>query len=203
MKFYRKIIQKPQKLGVLAGSFNPPTIAHQELAYSAGFYVDQVLCVVPSALPHKEYFGATLDQRLDMLATANVSIFGAIASSEAALFLDIARECKACYGPDVQLYFVCGRDAAERVLTWDYGRHGVVEEMLKEFELLVAARQGEFEPPLHLRARVHRIFMRGDHDAVSSTEVRERIERGEPWEHLVPREIVDRVREIYSKKPYS
>jgi nicotinate-nucleotide adenylyltransferase len=203
MKFHQKSLRRPEKLGVLAGSFNPPTIAHQELASAAGFYVDEVLCVVPSALPHKEYFGATLEQRLEMLDAIDMSLFGSIASSEAALFVDIARECKTCYGPDVQLYFVCGRDAAERVLTWDYGRPGVVEEMLKEFELLVAARQGEFEPPPHLRSRVQRMYMRSDHDAVSSTEVRERIVRGEPWEHMVPREIVDQVREIYSKKPYS
>ena len=199
MKFHLRSMRKPQKLGVLAGSFNPPTIAHEELASAAGFYVDEVLCVVPSALPHKEYFGATLDQRLEMLAATYIPLLGSIASSEAGLFVDIARECKSCYGPDVGLFFVCGRDAAERVLNWDYGRPGAVEEMLKEFELLVAARQGEFEAPPHLRSRVHRIYMRSDHDAVSSTEVRERIARGQPWEHLVPREIVDRVREIYLK----
>jgi nicotinate-nucleotide adenylyltransferase len=192
-------MRKPEKLGVLAGSFNPPTIAHLELASAAGFYVDEVLCLVPSALPHKEYFGATIEQRVEMLAATNISVFGSIASSEAGLFVDIARECKVHYGPDVQLYFVCGRDAAERVLNWDYGRPGVVEEMLKELELLVAARQGEFEPPPHLRSRIQRMYMRGDHDAVSSTEVRERIVRGEAWEHLVPQAIVDRVREIYSK----
>ncbi len=36
------------------------------------------------------------------------------------------------------------------------------------------------------------------HDLVSSTEVRERIRRGEAWEHLTPQEIVERIREIYS-----
>ena len=35
------------------------------------------------------------------------------------------------------------------------------------------------------------------HD-VSSTEVRERIEAGQPWEHLVPAEIVEQMRAIYS-----
>jgi nicotinic acid mononucleotide adenylyltransferase len=32
---------------------------------------------------------------------------------------------------------------------------------------------------------------------LSSTEVRERIMQGEPWEHLVPETIVERVRAIY------
>jgi nicotinic acid mononucleotide adenylyltransferase len=93
---------------------------------------------------------------------------------------------------------VCGRDAAERILTWDYGRAGVVDEMLDQFELLVAPRDGDFSPPAEFRHRIHLLNTRGGQDEVSSTEVRERIARGDPWEHLVPEPIVDRVREIYS-----
>ena len=191
-------MRRPKKLGVLAGSFNPPTIAHEELIYAAGFHVDEVLCVVPSVLPHKEYLGATLEQRLAMLAEAELTEFCSIASSEKGLFMDIARECGEHYGADTRLFFVCGRDAAERILGWDYGRPGVVEEMLQDFELLVAARAGEFQPPAEFQHRVHRLALRGARDHVSSTEVRDRIARGEPWEHLVPRTIVERVREIYS-----
>ena len=160
--------------------------------------MDEVLCVVPSIFPHKEFVGATLEQRLEMLAAAELSDPASIAVSEKGLFIDIARECREHYGADTQLYFVCGRDAAERILTWDYGRPGVVEEMLQEFELLVAARCGEFRPPAEFHHRVHPLGLRAAQDHVSSTEVRERIARGEPWEHLVPRGIVERVREIYS-----
>jgi len=198
VEFYAKSLRKPQKLGVLAGTFNPPTMAHMELVNAAGYHVDEVLCVVPRNFPHKEYFGATLEQRLEMLALADAGLGYSVAISEAGLFVDIAGECRKHYGADVRLSFICGRDAAERVLNWEYGRPGAAEEMLREFELLVAARQGEFQPPSQFRDRVHALQVRGGHDAVSSTEVRERIARGEPWEHLVPEEIVDRVRAIYS-----
>lgn len=198
MRFHRRSLGKPKKLGVIAGSFNPPTVAHAELVHAAAFQVDEVLCVVPSVFPHKEFVGATLEQRLEMLAAADLSEPASIAVSEKGLFIDIARECREYYGADTRLYFVCGRDAAERILTWDYGRPGVVEEMLQEFELLVAARGGEFRPPAEFQHRVHPLGLRAAHDHVSSTEVRERIARGDPWEHLVPREIVERVREIYS-----
>jgi nicotinate (nicotinamide) nucleotide adenylyltransferase len=184
-------------VGVIAGSFNPPTTAHLELIYAAGSQVDEVLCVVPGALPHKEYFGATLEQRVAMLAAAEM-LACSIASSEKGLFIDIARECREHYGPKVGLAFVCGRDAAERILTWDYGRPGVVEEMLREFELLVAPRPGHFEPPEEYRHRIHALEIRSGHEEVSSTEVRQRIVRGEPWEHLVPEKIRERVKEIYS-----
>jgi nicotinate-nucleotide adenylyltransferase len=198
VRFHQRSLGRPRKLGVVAGSFNPPTIAHEELVYAAGLHVDEVLCVVPSVFPHKEFVGATLEQRLEMLASAELAKPASIAVSEKGLFIDIARECREHYGADTRLYFVCGRDAAERFLRWDYGRPGVVEEMLQEFELLVAARGGEFRPPAEFQHRVHPLGLRAAHDHVSSTEVRERIGRGEPWEHLVPPEIVERVREIYS-----
>ena len=198
VRFHQQSIGRPQRLGVLAGSFNPPTIAHEELVYAAGFHVDEVVCVVPGVFPHKEYFGATLEQRLEMLAAARLMPPCSIASTEQGLFIDIARDCRKHYGPETQLYFVCGRDAAERILTWDYGRAGALEEMLQEFELLVAARSGEFQPPAEFQHRIHPLGLRAAHDQVSSTEVRERIARGKPWQHLVPAAIVERVREIYS-----
>jgi nicotinate (nicotinamide) nucleotide adenylyltransferase len=200
VKFHRRSMRRPQLLGVLAGSFNPPTIAHLELVQAAVSQVDELLCVVPSVLPHKEFFGATLEQRLEMLAALDdrAGVGCSIASSEKGLFTDIARECREHYGADTRLYFVCGRDAAERILGWDYGRPGVVEEMLQEFELLVAARSGEFRPPVEFRHRVHALNLRAAYDEVSSTEVRDRIARGDLWEHLVPAAIVERVREIYS-----
>ena len=185
-------------MGVLAGSFNPPTIAHEELVYAASRHVEEVVCVVPSVLPHKEFFGAGLEQRLEMLEAADLAADFSIASSEKGLFIDIARECRDHYGQDTRLYFICGRDAAERIVNWDYGRPGVAEEMFREFELLVAARGGEFEAPAKFRDRIHPLQLRSTHDHVSSTEVRERIARGERWEHLVPEGIVEQVRRIYS-----
>src|SRR5579862_6109102 len=178
VRLYRHLMGKPKTLGIVAGIFNPPTIAHEELVYAAGFHVDEVLCVVPEVLPHKEYFGATLDQRLELLADG-VMVPCSIASTQQGLFIDIGRECRELYGRDVRLAFVCGRDAAERILTWDYGRSGVVEEMLGEFELLVAPRGGHFSPPPEFQNRIRTLHLRNGHDDVSSTEVRERIARGE------------------------
>jgi nicotinate (nicotinamide) nucleotide adenylyltransferase len=182
----------------LAGSFNPPTIAHLELALAASRGVDLIVFVVPRVYPHKDYSGATLEQRVEMLEAAAPAIPHAIASTSQGLFIDIAREFRDHYGTETQLFFICGRDAAERILQWDYGRAGVVEEMLGEFELLVAPRGGHFLPLAEHRDRIHPLNVRSGYEEVSSTEVRERIARGEPWEHLVPAKIRDLVREIYS-----
>ena len=198
LQFHRQWPSVEGKIGILAGSFNPPTIAHRELALAASQHVDLIVCVVPRLFPHKEYNGATLEQRIEMLDASGLDIPHAIASTEKGLFIDIAREFREHCGPATRLSFVCGRDAAERILHWDYGRAGVVEEMLREFELLVAPRGGHFSPPPEHRSRIHALRMRGGHEEVSSTEVRERIARGKPWEHLVPEKIRERVREIYS-----
>jgi nicotinate (nicotinamide) nucleotide adenylyltransferase len=197
VNFVRRAPAAPRRLGILAGSFNPPTRAHVALVEAAAPWVDEVLCVVPRVFPHKLYHGATLCDRLRMLeAIQPASVAYSIAVAERGLFIDIARECSAAYGPETELIFVCGRDAAERFVEWDYGEPGAVERMLTQFRLLVAARQGQYEPPAHLAARIGTLEMAGDWNDVSSTEVREHVRHEEPVACLVPdaiRELVERI----------
>jgi nicotinate-nucleotide adenylyltransferase len=181
-----------KRIGVLAGAFNPVTRAHLALAEAAAKVVDEVICVVPRAYPHKHFHGAGLEERIDMLKLAGGSYRVEIAAG--GLFVDIARELQT---PDAEISFVCGRDAAQRVIEWDYGETGAIEKILAEFSILVAERGGTYEAPAHLRHRVRRLELGADFSDVSSSEVRRRIAAGEPWEHLVPEAIVDRVRNIY------
>lgn len=198
MRFIRRAPGAPNKLGILAGGFNPPTIAHVGLIEAASRQVDEVLCVVPLVFPHKIYHGASLEERLRMLdAVRPANAACSIGVSEQGLFIDIARECRAAYGPAAELFFLCGRDAAERIVEWDYGEPGAVDRMLEEFSLLVAARHGRYEAPPHLAHRIGELTVARDLDEISSTEVRERIRAGEAWEHLVPPAIHAEVRRIY------
>jgi len=180
-----------KRVGVLAGAFNPVTRAHVALAQAARGGVDEILCVVPRVYPHKHFHGASLEDRIEMLKLAG---FDRIEVTERGLFIDIARELQR---GDTEISFICGRDAAERMIHWDYGEPGAIEKMLEEFSLLVAERGGKYEAPAHLRHRVHRLTLDEDFSDVSSTEVRRRIEAGERWEHLVPEGIVEHVRRIY------
>lgn len=198
MHFVRRADAAPRRLGILPGSFNPPTRAHHALIQTAFQHVDELLCVVPRVFPHKLYHGATLEDRVDMLAAlAPPDLPYSIAVAERGLFIDIARECREAYGPEPELIFLCGRDAAERIIEWDYGQPGMIDRMLREFSLLVAARQGHFEPPAHLTARVAHLEFDQALDEISSTEVRERIRSGQPWQHLVPEAIADRMELLY------
>lgn len=182
------------KLGILAGAFNPVTNAHIALADAALSVVDEVVCVVPRSYPHKEFHGAALEQRLEMLRRAGGRYHVEIA--EGGLYIEIARELKSRF-PSSEMYFICGRDAAERILTWDYGKTGAIDRILQEFQLLVAARQGDLGPLPDFSHRVHSLVLQSNLDHISSTEVRQRIASGQPWEGLVPEPIVNLVREIY------
>jgi nicotinate-nucleotide adenylyltransferase len=197
MQLLHRAIGQPSRLGVFPGSFNPPTVAHLALARAALQHVDQVVFVLPRVFPHKNYRGATFDQRLELLrlATADESAF-AVATSDGGLFLEIARECRDAYGSEIPLSFLCGRDAAERIVGWDYGRPDAAAEMLREFDLLVAARDGSYEPPAAHSHAVRAIDVY-DCDAISSSGVRDRIARGAPWKHLVPESIRSTVACIY------
>jgi len=180
------------------GAFNPPTRAHVILARAALAYADAVLFTLPSTLPHKEFTGASLEQRIAMLTRiTNADERLGTAVAEGGLYVEIAREARREF-PHTEIALLCGRDAAERIVGWTYDEPGAVERMLAEFELLVAPRRGDYEPPAHLRSRI-RILEVPNLDDYSSTRVRDMIVRGENWQHLAPEEIVDLIAEIYKR----
>lgn len=193
-----------QRLGVLPGTFNPPTRAHLALAAAALPHVDQVLFVLPRALPHKQYTGVGFRDRLHLLRSAVASHprFAA-ASSQGGLFLEIAAECREAYGAAVDIAFLCGRDAAERIVGWKYERPEMLGEMFDQFSLLVARRQGEYAPPGHLAHRIRCLDIEHGWDEVSATAVRERIAAGNEWQNLVPPVIVVEVARLYGASNHS
>lgn len=189
------------RLGVFPGTFNPPTRAHLALASAALERCDEVLFVLPRTLPHKDYQGVGFEDRLHLLTTA---VAGhprfSVAASQGGLFLDIAAECRDAYGPAVEIALVCGRDAAERIVSWQYERPEMLAEMFQRFSLLVARRQGEYAAPDHLASRIECLDMENGWDAVSATEVRSRIASGRDFHELVPPSIASEVFRLYAGK---
>jgi nicotinate-nucleotide adenylyltransferase len=198
LEFFRRAEGRPGSLGVLAAAFNPPTRAHLALAHAALATAREVLFVLPRQFPHKPYDGASFDERREMLLAATVhEPRYSSAASERGLFIDIAAECREAYGEDTRLLFICGRDAAERIIGWDYGQPDAFRRMADQFELLVAARDGQYVPPVEIQDRVCHLEVSEEIGLISASEVRDRLTNGEPWEHLVPAEIVPMVRRIY------
>jgi len=198
MEFYRKAEGTPARLAILASAFHPVTKAHMALAQAALPRACEVLFVLPRTQPHKSYDEVILEDRLRMVlaATAHDPRFS-VAVTGGGLFIDIARECRAHYPPGAALAFLCGADAAQRFLHWDYGEPDAVSRQLEEFELWVADRGMPFEPPEAYRGRVSKLEIPAALRPISSTEVRRRIAAGEDWQSLVPNTVRALVREIY------
>jgi nicotinate-nucleotide adenylyltransferase len=200
-----QFVKHPQKaisrLGVFPGTFNPPHRGHVALADAALAHCDEILFVLPRTLPHKDYAGVGFDDRLRLVeALAASHPQYSAAASGGGLFLEIAGECREAYGPNVEIAFLCGRDAAERIVGWKYEREEILVEMFQQFSLLVARRQGEYVAPEHLASRVKCLDIAEGWDAASGTDVRERIAAGLDCRDLLPPAITEDVLRVYGKK---
>ena len=105
---------KSGRIGLLPAVFNPPTIAHMALAIEAqrSFKLDQVVYVLPEALPHKRVERPGTEVRLGWLATLAGSEPGrAAATCRAGLVIEIVRVFQRALGNRCELFVIAGRDA--------------------------------------------------------------------------------------------
>jgi nicotinate-nucleotide adenylyltransferase len=199
LQFISRATLPPKRVALFPGTWNPPTIAHVEIAHAALREVEEVVWVLPRALPHKDFAGVRFDDRCAMLRSLvqEHARFSA-AVSQGGLYVDIAAEARAYFGPRTEILIVLGRDAADRVATWDYGAPGVFDDLVRQHRLLVAARNGEYEPHRRHRGRISRLPMDAAWDEVSSSEVRRRIAQRETWQHLVHPSIAGFIEGLYA-----
>lgn len=186
------------RVALFPGTWNPPTVAHVDIARTASNYADEVVWVLPRAFPHKGFEGADFEARrrmLEILARQSPGFSAAV--SDGGLYAEIAGEAREHFGPRTEISLVLGRDAAERIAAWDYGAPGVFDDFVRRYRLLVAARRGEYEPAGNHRELISTLPMDISWDEVSSSEVRRRKGSGEDWRVLVPPAIIEIVQELY------
>ena len=196
VKFHRRAPGTPRHLAVFPGSFNPPTQAHVALAQRAIEEMDEVVFVLPEVFPHKDFSGVGFEARLELLLGVARHDRWSVASTAGGLFIDMARELQPHYD-GAKLHFLCGRDAAERIVGWHYEGKDALTTMFETFNLLVAARQGHYEPPAEYAAAIARLDLDRDYGEVSATEVRRLLSSGGDWQSLVPPEIQADVLRLY------
>ena len=190
--------QGPGRLGVLGGAYNPITLAHLAIADTvvSTFGIYEVLFVLPQVPPHKTIFGASLEQRLEMMRLAiEDRPYATVGLSTHGLFLDMYQGLLGVYPRHTEVFFLTGRDAAERILTWPYDDAAVaLRQMLTAFQLIVCDREGPFHLPDNpllapYRQRIHCCTLPPGFNHVSATEVRQRCHQGLPIDDLVPKAV--------------
>lgn len=191
----RAAASRPARLGVLGGAYNPITLAHLAVGEAAmrNFGIDEVLFLLPQVPPHKTIFGASLEQRLEMMRLAAADVAHAsVGISSHGLFVDMYEGLLAIYPHRPEVFFLTGRDAAERILAWHYDdAETVLKRMFESFQFIVCSRNGPFrlpdDPLLEpYRERIHSCPLPPQADTISATEARQRCEKGLPIDDLVP-----------------
>lgn len=197
------------RLGVLGGAYNPITRAHLLLArYSREqCKLHEILFVLPTILPNKPVVGVPIEQRLEMMRLGIAGIpYISIGLCSHGLFLDICTALQQIYPQKPEVFFITGRDAAERILSWPYtDPASALAQMFASFQLLVFERRGKLELPKsplieQYSNRIHTLEIEENLDRISSTEVRRRISAGLPIDELVPPAVVNFIKtgKVYS-----
>jgi nicotinic acid mononucleotide adenylyltransferase len=118
--------------------------------------------------------------------------YATVGLSSHGLFLDIYEALRRVYPPETEVFFLTGRDAAERILTWDYDdAPAALQQMFTSFQLIVCDRAGTFQLPNDpllgpYRQRIHRCPLSDNLDHISSTAVRQRLQQGHAIDAFVP-----------------
>ena len=183
------------RLGVLGSAYNPITRAHLLLARCSKdqFKLHEIIFVLPQTLPNKPVVDTSIEQRLEMMQRGTTDVrYVSLGLCTHGLFLDICAALQKVYPQSPEIFFITGRDAAERILNWPYpDPDEALARMFAGFQLLVFEREGKLElqkNPLmrQYSNRIHALRLSENIDHISSTEVRQRILAGQSIEELVP-----------------
>ncbi|GAA1462903.1 nicotinate-nucleotide adenylyltransferase [Nocardiopsis exhalans] len=183
----------PTKVGIMGGTFDPihhgHLVAASEVAHLFG--LDEVV-FVPTGQPWQKDLAKVTPSEdrylMTVIATAENPQFRVdrveIDRSGPTYTLDTLREMRSVYGPDVELYFITGADALGAILSW----HNV-DELFDLAHFVGCNRPGHHLSDTGLpEGKVSLVEVPAL--AISSTECRERVRKGEPIWYLVPDGIV-------------
>jgi nicotinate (nicotinamide) nucleotide adenylyltransferase len=198
-------------LGVMSASFNPPTRAHLRMTEEAGRLCafDEVLLLLARTNVEKGLYGAPLEARLLMMeALARPRPSCSVAAVSHPRFVDKAAALTPLYPAGADICFIVGYDTLVRLFDPRYyaDMRGELERLFARARF-VAANRGEHTPEAVRRFlerpecrgfadRVRVMELDARHAGISSSEVRERLRRGEAVDGLVPEEVERVIRQI-------
>ena len=189
------------RVGILPGSFNPPTVAHLELARAAWrrFDLDRVVFSLSSVIVDKERVeGLCREDRLLLLSLIAADFpWAGVAVVNRGLYSDQAPAFRAGLGAS-RLWFIVGMDKVLQIFDPRYydDRDRALDALFAHAELIAANRQewgrGELESLLgqpsnqSYRERVRPLTLPPHLKEQSSSAVRSGVEGGASFHELLP-----------------
>jgi nicotinate-nucleotide adenylyltransferase len=183
-----------ERLGVFGGTFDPIHIGHLVAAVNArdALALDRVLLVVANQPWQKSDRRVTPAE--DRFALTEAAVEGSPGLEASRLEIDrggdsfTADTLEELSDDDRQLFLVIGADVAAQLDTWE--RVDVVRQLAT---LVVVNRPGAGVPDVGPGWTVETIEI--PQLEISSSDLRARAADGRPLDHLVPRTVIDRIRE--------
>ena len=200
-----------RKLAIMGGTFDPIHMGHLVTAEEVRheFQVDEVLFVPTGHPPHKSNINMTTCEHrylMTVLATAANPYFKVsrieIEREGVTYTIDTIKELKRIYGNEVQLYFITGADAVHKILSWKESR-----ELLQICDFVAVTRPGYNKEELieqieelnkQYKTNIH--FLEVPALAISSSDIRRRLNEMKPIKYLVPQEVENYIKkhELYN-----
>ncbi|MFF0656479.1 MULTISPECIES: nicotinate-nucleotide adenylyltransferase [Micromonospora] len=193
-----------RRVGIMGGTFDPIHHGHLVAASEVAdrFGLDEVV-FVPTGQPWQKVEEAVTPAEdrylMTVIATASNPRFQVsrvdIDRGGPTYTVDTLRDLHAEYGPKAQLFFITGADALERILSWKD-----LDEALELAHFIGVTRPGFELTDKHLPADSVSL-VQVPAMAISSTDCRARVARGEPVWYLVPDGVVQYIakRRLYQR----
>ncbi|WBB54559.1 nicotinate-nucleotide adenylyltransferase [Verrucosispora sp. WMMD573] len=182
-----------RRIGIMGGTFDPIHHGHLVAASEVAdrFGLDEVI-FVPTGQPWQKAdvpVSSAEDRYLmTVIATASNPRFQVsrvdIDRGGPTYTVDTLRDLRAQYGAKAQLFFITGADALERILSWKD-----LDEIFELAHFVGVTRPGFQLTAAHLPADTVSL-VQVPAMAISSTDCRARVARGEPVWYLVPDGVV-------------
>ena len=197
--------QQTKKLGIFSGSFNPLTLAHVRMVEDtvAKYQLDELLLLLAKANVDKPVFGLPLAARLltvKKYAENRPQI--SVGASSHGRYIDKVTALRTLFSPDTAFNFIVGYDTLVRIFDAKYYTdfHAELQTLFASARFIVANRaEADIKTMETFMAQpeicryapyVSCIFLPDVYAYMSSTAVRDLLERGETVEHLVPQSLL-------------
>jgi len=198
--------KKKLRIGLMGGTFDPIHYGHLVTAEAARtkFALNEVIFVPSGNPPHKKEVPISdAEHRLMMVIMATVTNPNfhisrmELERSGFSYTFDTVKEFLRQYNNNCEIYFITGADAILEIITWKD-----VSALMEKCNFIAATRPGFnldelYKLPVNFLEKIS--FMQVPALAISSTDIRKRVAKGESIKYLLPESVENY---IYKQKLY-